>query len=62
MFEINSRSKKLYIPWVIMFTTTLKEGKHTIVLRMSAEKNKESIGNACQIYYFTINGGKSKFN
>ena len=53
-----SWSKKLYIPWVHMFATTLKEGKHTIVLRMSAEKNKESIGNACQIYYFAVNAVK----
>jgi len=43
MFEIISRIKKLYIPWVHMFANTLKEGKHTIVLKMSAEKIKRAL-------------------
>ena len=49
-------SSYLYIPWVHMFATELKDSKHTIILRMSSEKNSKSIGTTCQIYYFVVNG------
>jgi len=49
-------SGNLYIPWVHMFATSLKPGKHKITLRMSANKNPQSTGTACQIYYFAVNG------
>ncbi len=49
-------SGNLYIPWVHMFATTLKPGKHKITMRMSANKNPKSTGTACQIYYFAVNG------
>ena len=49
-------SSGLYIPWVYMFETELKNTKHKLTLRMSANKNASSKGNACQIYYFTVNG------
>jgi len=46
----------LYIPWVYMFETELKDKKHKLTLRMSDQKNPKSKGYACQIYYFTVNG------
>jgi|GEM_PF-142362 len=49
-------SGNLYIPWVYMFETELKDTKHKLTLKMSADKNTSSKGNACQIYYFTVNG------
>jgi len=49
-------SGNLYIPWVYMFETELKDTKHKLTLKMSAGKNTSSKGNACQIYYFTVNG------
>ena len=49
-------SKNLYIPWVHIFESELQEKEHKITLRMSDKKNVESIGTACQIYYFTVNG------
>jgi lysophospholipase L1-like esterase len=49
-------SGSLYIPWVYMFETELKDTKHKLTLKMSADKNTNSKGNACQIYYFTVNG------
>jgi len=51
-----SWSKYLYIPWVHMFETELKNTRHKIALRMTAKKNKDSKGYACQIYYFAVNG------
>jgi len=49
-------SGNLYIPWVYMFETELKDKKHKLTLKMSDQKNANSKGNACQIYYFTVNG------
>lgn len=51
-------SKNLYIPWLYMLEAELKDTKHTLTLKMSADKNKESKGTAAQIYYFAVNGGK----
>ncbi|CDE85233.1 putative O-antigen-like protein [Coraliomargarita sp. CAG:312] len=48
-------SSQLYLPWVFMFSDELREGKHKICLRMSAEKNPESRGTACQIINFCVN-------
>lgn len=49
-------SGNLYIPWVYTLETELKDMNHTLTLRMTAEKNIKSKGNACQIYYFAVNG------
>ena len=49
-------SQNLYIPWLYMLENELAETKHKITLRMSASKNRNSKGTACQIYYFAING------
>jgi len=51
-------SKEIYIPWVHMFATELTDSKHKIILKMSSDKNPESKGTACQIYYFAVNGNK----
>jgi hypothetical protein len=48
-------SSKLYIPWLYVLESQLIDKKHKITLRMSAEKNPKSKGNACQIYYFAVN-------
>jgi hypothetical protein len=49
-------SSFLYIPWVYMLESQLTDKKHKITLRMSTDKNTSSKGNACQIYYFAVNG------
>ena len=51
-------SKNLYLPWVCMLGTELTNEKHKIILRMSAEKNKNSKGTACQLFYFALNTNK----
>ena len=48
-------SKWLHLPWVVMLDDQLKEGKHTLTLRMSADKNSGSTGTACRIHQFVAN-------
>ena len=48
-------SKNLYLPCVVVFSNTLSENKHKIVVRMTNEKNPKSLGNACQIIKFAVN-------
>lgn len=45
----------LYIPWVYMLETALKNTSHTLVLRISGKKNKDSKGTECQIRNFVVN-------
>lgn len=45
----------LYIPWVYMLETELKEAPHKLVLRISKKKNPQSKGMECQIRNFVIN-------
>ncbi|MEI6555136.1 MAG: SGNH/GDSL hydrolase family protein [Paludibacter sp.] len=51
-------SKGLYIPWLHIFAGDLKNKKHTLIMKMSEDKNKDSKNTACQIYYFAVNGTK----
>jgi lysophospholipase L1-like esterase/pimeloyl-ACP methyl ester carboxylesterase len=48
-------SHYLYIPWVYMFETELKDTHHQLVLRISAKKNAQSSGTECQIRNFVVN-------
>lgn len=48
-------SKQLYIPWVYMLETELKETMHKLVLKMSKDKNEASKGYECQIRNFVVN-------
>ena len=49
-------SKNLYILWLYILENELTDKDHKITLRMSADKNANSKGTACQIYYFAVNG------
>nr|WP_299417673.1 SGNH/GDSL hydrolase family protein [uncultured Emticicia sp.] len=48
-------SKSLHLPWFCTLENTLTDGEHTLEIKISAEKNIQSIGNACRIRYFYIN-------
>lgn len=48
-------STMLHLPWYILFETELKNGAHTLTLRMSDSKNAKSSGNACRIVHFLVN-------
>ncbi|WP_299580451.1 GDSL-type esterase/lipase family protein [uncultured Sunxiuqinia sp.] len=45
-------SAHLHLPWYYTLATGLEHGKHVLRIRVSAEKNKQSTGNACRIRYF----------
>lgn len=49
-------SHNLYIPWVYMLETELKDTSHKLVLRISKKKNPTSQGTECQIRNFVVNG------
>ncbi len=49
-------SKHLYIPWVYMLETELEPTSHKLILRISKDKNPESLGTECQIRNFVVNG------
>jgi sialidase-1 len=48
-------SKSLHLPWFCTLENTLTDGEHTLEIKISAEKNIQSIGNACRIRYFYVN-------
>ena len=48
-------SKNLYLPWFYTLGSGLKSGKHTLQIRLTDEKNTESIGNKCVLRYFYFN-------
>lgn len=48
-------SGQLHLPWYLILGSSLKEGKHTLQLKISAEKNPKSEGNACRIVHFLVN-------
>jgi hypothetical protein len=48
-------SSGLYLPWFYTLGSGLKAGKHTLQIRLTDEKNPESIGNKCVLRYFYFN-------
>lgn len=49
-------SKNLHLPWYYTLATGLKTRKHTLQIRLTDEKNPESVGSVCRIRYFYFNG------
>ncbi len=48
-------SDHLHIPWAYVLADDLSEGKHTLTLTTSADKNEKSTGNASRIVKFFAN-------
>jgi hypothetical protein len=48
-------SKQLHLPWLILLDDELRDGKHTLILRVAKGKNPESTGYACRIHQFVVN-------
>jgi len=48
-------SKSLYLPWYFTLESGLKNRKHMLQIRTTAERNPESTGNKCIIRYFYFN-------
>jgi sialidase-1 len=49
-------SAQLHLPWFYTLGYNLTPGKHQLKIRLLAEKNSQSKGNACRIRYFYVNG------
>lgn len=49
-------SRRLHYPRTVMFADELAPGKHSIELKVSADKNADSCGHAVRILNFTLNG------
>jgi sialidase-1 len=50
-------SSSLHLPWYILLGSGLKKGLHQLEIRIDADKDPRSKGNACRIVYFLVNGG-----
>jgi sialidase-1 len=48
-------SSFLHLPWYVMLDDELKNRKHSIVIRISADKNEQSKGHAARILHFLVN-------
>ncbi|TFH20501.1 MAG: hypothetical protein E4H10_16575 [Bacteroidia bacterium] len=48
-------SQQLYLPWYFTLASGLEQGKHTLVVKISRDKNAESLGHSCIIKAFYIN-------
>lgn len=48
-------SKGLHIPWIYMLETDLLPGEHTLSLRTTDRKNRQSTGYACRFRCFAVN-------
>ncbi len=48
-------SNSLHLPWYVILRDKLKEGEHTLKLRISDKRNESSSGNAIRIFKFLVN-------
>ncbi len=48
-------SSWLHLPWYLMLGSNLKDGSHTLEIKISDQKNDKSKGHACRIVYFLLN-------
>ena len=48
-------SKRYHLPWYFTLASGLKSEKHILQLRMSQEKNENSVGNSCVLRYLYVN-------
>ncbi|SOE19689.1 Lysophospholipase L1 [Spirosomataceae bacterium TFI 002] len=49
-------SKNLHLPWFYTLAADLDNKKHTLEVKIAESKDERSIGNACRIRYFYVNG------
>ncbi|QGY42577.1 hypothetical protein GM418_02590 [Maribellus comscasis] len=48
-------SNSLHLPWYFTLESELKDRSHTLQIRVSKDKNSESLGNVCRLRYFFFN-------
>jgi sialidase-1 len=49
-------STSLHLPWYILLASGLTNGGHDLEIKIDADKDPASKGNACRIVYFLVNG------
>ncbi|MGC4043102.1 MAG: GDSL-type esterase/lipase family protein [Armatimonas sp.] len=49
-------SSYLYLPWALMLADGLKQGRHTLALKLLPTKNAKSTGTALRVLSFLVNG------
>ncbi len=48
-------SQKYHLPWYYVLEDALPSGKHKLELRLTDQKNKQSVGNKCVLRYIFVN-------
>lgn len=48
-------SSSLHLPWYYTLATGLADGEHILQIRISGERNPQSVGTACRIRFFYVN-------
>jgi sialidase-1 len=51
-------SQSLHLPWYVILEDELKNGPHTLRLKISGEQDDRSKGHAVRIHHFLVNGPK----
>ena len=49
-------SPHLHLPWLLILADELDDRQHTLLLRISTNKNEKSKGTDCRIFKFCVNG------
>lgn len=52
-------SSGLHLPWYLLLGSALTPGEHVLHLKVLAQNNNQSKGNACRIVHFLCNGTRS---
>lgn len=48
-------SNSVHLPWFVTLSDELKQGSHTLKIRLGNDKNQASNGTVCRIRYFYVN-------
>lgn len=51
-------SKSLHLPWYLVLSDELSAGTHTLNIKIIANHNNKSLGNACRIVHFLVNSNE----
>ena len=48
-------SGRLHLPWAYVLASELERGKHTLAVRIAADRNSRSKGHACRVVHLLVN-------
>lgn len=51
-------SKSLHLPWYLVLGDERSRGEHVLNIKISANHNEKSLGNACRIVHFLVNSNE----